>query len=456
MHLSGKVNPLLFSLWLIFVAIIWGGIVFGRFQFDDYPNILNDPATAMGPLLWERLVHGIRPLTRLSYAIDFALWGESASGWFATSLLIHLITTLGVWRLARYVVTNEMGAVLAALLFALQPAHGAAIAYVSGRSSALMTLFLVWAFVFHERSTRYPEYRKSMIAIAFVLFFAACGAKEVALVFPLLLLLWEWFKPNSTYGLRPGLRSVAPYFAASLLLAGYLLTITRYRELLAYSTELRGPIDSLLQNLTALPLTASLLLRPWALAVEHAPPLVNSVTTVLGAATILAWAAIAIIKVGARRMLAIGLLWPLIALLPTHSLIAKIDPISESPLYLAWVGPAIAFGAAAGRWLSTFHGSLMRYYCVLCSVAVVSVFCAWRVAVWSNPIRLWQEAVRNVPESNRAWNNLGMAHLTQGNIALARASFREAMHLAPANSRSQFNLELTELFDPANNLKDEK
>ncbi len=444
--------------WLLFVSIAigWGGILFGRFQYDDYPNILNDPATAMGPLLWERLAHGIRPLTRLTYAIDFALWGKSTSGWFGSNLLIHVISTIGVWRLARSVVSNQIGAMLAALIFALQPAHGAVVAYVSGRSSALMTACLVWALVFYECAARNPAYRKVMIGISIVLYFAACAAKEVALIFPLLLLLWEWAKPNSSHQIGAALRRTLPYIVATFALAVYALALSRYRELLAYSLDLRSPLESLYRNLTALPLTASLLLRPWALSIEHALPSTSYVAAVLGAAAIFAWTTIAVAMRHTRPMLTIGLLWPLIALLPTHSFIAKLDSISESPLCLAWVGPAIALGAGAGRWFATFNGLRMRYYCILFGVIALSALCAWRAAVWSNPVRLWQEALRNVPHSSRAWNNLGMAHLADDNVEFARASFREALRLEPTNAQSQFNLELTGLFNPARNLEDKK
>jgi protein O-mannosyl-transferase len=46
-------------------------------------------------------------------------------------------------------------------------------------------------------------------------------------------------------------------------------------------------------------------------------------------------------------LLMLACVWPIVALLPTNSLLAKIDPVTEMPLYLAWVGPAIAIGYGA-------------------------------------------------------------------------------------------------------------
>jgi protein O-mannosyl-transferase len=434
---------------LVCIAMGWGGVLFGHFQYDDYPNILNDPATKLGPILWERLAHGIRPLSRLTYAMDFALWGNSPRGWFATNFLLHLATTFGVWRLARCASVSLVGAWVAAVIFALQPAHGSVVAYISGRSSALMAALLVWALVAYEFGARQREFRGRATVLTMLLFFAACLAKEVALIFPLLLILWEYTKPNREPAIRTPWQAVAPFMLAGLAFAAYALSIPRYRELLTYSINLRAPIDSLIQNLTALPLTASLLVRPWALSVEHPLPTASYLAATIGAAIIVAWFAIALIVRRTRPMLTLGLLWPLIALLPTHSFIAKVDSISESPLYLAWVGPAIAIGAGLGRWLARPRGGVpMRYYCVGLGVVAATALCAWRTAVWSHPVRLWQEAVRSAPQSSRAWNNLGMAHLADDHVELARYSFREALRLEPTNTQTQFNLELTGLFNP--------
>ena len=438
------------------IAIGWGGVLFGRFQYDDFPNILNDPATALGPLLWERLAHGIRPLSRLSYAIDFALWGNAPRAWFMTNLSLHVVTSYGVWRLARYASVSPVGAWAAALIFALQPAHGSVVAYISGRSSGLMTALLVWALVAYEFGTRNREFHRRATALALLLFVAACAAKEVALIFPLLLLLWEHTKPNRHAVDQTPLQAITPYLLAALAMVPYGISLTRYRELLAYSLHLRTPIESLIQNLTALPLTASLLLRPWDLAVEHPLPITSDWVQTLSAATLVACIAAALVVRRRWPRLTLGLLWPLIALLPTHSFIAKVDVISETPLYLAWVGPAIALGVGLSSGSTSFRAERLRYYCVLLGVVVASALCGWRATVWSDPVYLWREAVRSAPQSNRAWNNLGMAHLADDNVELARASFLEALRLEPTNTLTQFNLELTGLFYPAKNEEERK
>lgn len=425
----------------------WGGVVYGSFQYDDYPNILNDSATALGSALWERLTSGIRPLTRLTYAWDFALWPGTPGAWLVTNWLLHVVTTLGVWRLGRNYGLNPAARWMAALVFALQPAHGWAIAYVSGRSGALMTALLVLALVAHDHGAADASKRARGTVAAILLFGAAVAAKEVAVVFPPLLLLWELSRTGGARSVRLAVRSVLPFALAAFALLAYALTLPRYRELLDYSLNLRAPVNALRQNLTALPLTASLLLRPWALSVEHGPPPTGPIASVAGAALMVVWVTVAAHLCRKRPLATLGMLWPLIALLPTHSIIAKADAINESSLYLAWVGPSLALGAALGHWLTQPRPArAMRYYFATIGISILLGCCQWRTMMWGDPVRLWQEAVAAAPQSSRAWNNLGMAHLAKNNVKSAKRSFRQALQLDPDNWQAQFNLDMTGLF----------
>jgi protein O-mannosyl-transferase len=137
--------------------------------------------------------------------------------------------------------------------------------------------------------------------------------------------------------------------------------------------------------------------------------------------------------------LTFGLIWPLVAMLPTHSLIARLDPIAEGPLYLAAVGPAISVGYYAARWLHNSHrkAGIVLGTMLLCA----SALCVWRTSVWGSQVQLWQEATVRAPQSARAWTNLGMAYTSAGDAAAARAAYLRSLQLDPANVRAMINLE---------------
>ena len=70
--------------------VTWAGVLRVPFHFDDYPTIVLDPATRDPAELWWRLSHGVRPLLRLSFFLDHALWGTDAAGFHLTNLALHV------------------------------------------------------------------------------------------------------------------------------------------------------------------------------------------------------------------------------------------------------------------------------------------------------------------------------------------------------------------------------
>jgi hypothetical protein len=272
----------------------------------------------------------------------------------------------------------------------------------------------------------------------------ACLAKEVALVFPVLLAAWEMTRPDP----RPAARR--PLWVASglaLALGALLLGLARYRALLGFSLALRPPLESLLANGRAIPEMLSLWLRPWALSPDHALAEPGSRAMALAGLLAVAGAlsaAYALRRRAPRFALALG--WPLLALLPTNSLIAKLDLVTERPLYLAWLGPALALGAGA-QWLiaraesqRARRGATAACVGLLCALAAGA---SWRAALWRDPVRLWLDATAKAPGKSRCWNNLGQAQLGAGRDADALSSFRHAVRLDPTNALALQNLRVT-------------
>jgi tetratricopeptide (TPR) repeat protein len=400
-------------------------VPFGAFQYDDFSNIVLEPST-------QQLAQatGLRPLLRLSYFLDHALWGMRAHGFLLTNLLLHLGCVMLVYALAlapprntgassRLGLGGAAAAFLAAALFALEPAHAEVVAYASGRSAGLATALLLAGLVLRARG-------RSRFALA--AFVAACLAKETALVFPLLVGLWE-------RDARASVRLALP----ALALGAAFVAVPRYRELADFSLGARGPLEALALNLSVLPEQLSLWLRPWALSVEHAVALPPSAAAVLaGAALAAALLGVTLLAWRPAPLAALATGWLLFALLPTSSFVARADPISERALYLAWVGPALALGALLARARERAPRLVSAAALLLLALGGAASFA--RARVWSDERALWRDAVAKAPESARAWNNLGMAHFSHEEWAEADAALRRALALDPANPRAQSNL----------------
>ncbi|HVO29804.1 MAG TPA: tetratricopeptide repeat protein [bacterium] len=458
--------------WIAAIAATWMGVLAVPWQFDDWPTIVRDPATRdFASFVW-RLGHGVRPLLRASFLLDDTIWGMSPFGFHLTNLLLHLATAAGVGALARRRVGSDMGAMFAGLVFALQPANAEVVAYVSGRSTGLMTALLVAALLAREHA-RDDAGRARRWATLEVAFFAlACLAKEVALVYPALAAWWEATRPVETRATAPqpgfdaramwsttvpglpraprALLSLLPLAIVVAAGAVALAALPRYRELAAFSFALRGPLHSLAINARAVPEMLSLWARPWALCVDHAfDTRPDPLATAAGAALIVAIAAAAIALRRRVPILALALGWPLLALIPTNSLVAKLDPVTEKPLYLAWIGPALLIAAVLAMGVDTQilkrreKGETPQWgpwFFAIVVVASLSVRTVVRVSEWRDPRRLWLEAVREAPKNARAWNNLGMAFHEAHDDRTAIRALRRAVELDPHDGLARRNL----------------
>jgi hypothetical protein len=412
-------------------AVAWGAVPWGTFQFDDFHNVVRDPVTTDAAVLVERLPHGLRPLTRLSYFVDAQLYGLQAAGFLSTNLLLHAVTVVLVFALARRRI-GDTGALVAALVFAVQPANAEVVAYISGRSTGLMTPLLLGGLLLHDHAKRF---------LALMLFALACLAKEHALVFPALVLAWELTRPESRSGV---VRELLVLTCVAGTMAAALLSLDGYRALVGNSLSDGSIGKNLLANARAIPEMLSLWVRPWALSADHEfDQRLHLAASIAGLVFLLTAAGTALAIRHRLPLLTLAIAWPLLALLPTNSILAKPDLVTEKPLYLAWVGPSIALGWALPALVDkTANGVARRVFLgaaglVLCALAAASV---WRVSLWRDPVALWTDAVAKAPYKSRCWNNLGMANLVAQREPEAVAAFERAVFLNPANEYASMNL----------------
>jgi hypothetical protein len=93
-----------------------------------------------------------RPLSTLTHRLDAALWPSSALLEHAHSLAWYFMLVLATTRLYRAVMGTSTVAGLAALMYALDQAHGFAVGWIANRNALVATLFGVLALICHHRA----------------------------------------------------------------------------------------------------------------------------------------------------------------------------------------------------------------------------------------------------------------------------------------------------------------
>ena len=179
----------------------------GEFVFDDLDLIKNDPfyVSESNPLqcwnrsFWkaERTQGMYRPLTLFSYWCEariFAPFATSEDGLFSpgfrfTNLILHLITTVLVFKLAERLRFGRITAFIAAMIFAVHPIHVEAVTPAFGRGELLCAMFMFGGLVLHTYRSR-TLWCSVAAAICFMLSFMS---KEHGVAFLPILLIIDFF-----------------------------------------------------------------------------------------------------------------------------------------------------------------------------------------------------------------------------------------------------------------------
>ena len=96
----------------------------------------------------DQLSQFYRPLTSLSYWIDFKIWGLNPAGFHLTNILLHIMNCLLFFFLLIRLGIKRLPAFSGGLLFSVFPLHFENVAWISGRTDLLSFLCIGLSFLF--------------------------------------------------------------------------------------------------------------------------------------------------------------------------------------------------------------------------------------------------------------------------------------------------------------------
>lgn len=362
-------------------AIAWLGALASPYHYDDFVTPLEDPASQSLGALGNHLITTLRPLTKLTYALESSLGLTSAVARHAGDIAIHaaaagvLVLLLAALRVAL------RPAAACGVLWGVHPIHAESVIAVAGRSEALSGLLVLGALL------AYAHRRYRAAAIVFAL---AVLARETALAAIVALVATELVGEPAPW--RERARRLWPSAVAFVIVATWVVATPRVRELAGYSFEGMAVHDSLLAQLAAVPVGLTLYARPWALSLDHDAP---HGTWLFAAAIALYVLALAggFVALRRRHAAAIGIAVWLAAIVPTQSIVPKLDALSERPLALALAGIVIV--------LATTLPARARLAGALGFAAVLAIATWARTRVYGSDLSLWADAADKAHEHVR-------------------------------------------------------
>jgi len=424
----------------------------GVFQFDDLNVIVSNPTVHSLGAWFADLGRGIRPLLKLTYALNWILWPEAA-GFHAFNLAVHLANTLLVYFLARMLAQGHglnagrdagVAAAVAALLFGLHPAQTEAVTYISGRSSSLMATFCLGSLLAYAAGCE--RHRHWLLhGVSPALFALAVATKEAAITFPLALLWWEASRRSGPLDWKAIARRQAAHWVVLAAAAAALLAHPLYGSRIVPDLGLESFRRNALSQVDAVTYLVLRLVRIHPLNIDPDLRMASSwnLTLAVEAALLLALCVAGLFSLRKRRWWGLGLAWFVLVLLPTNSLLPRLDLANDRHLYLAGFGLFVALGVeVAGSNRGPVPGRRWLWPPVAAVIALLAVFTAMRNRDYASEVRLWEQTARVSPAKPRVFNNLGLSYSEAGQLELAERAYREALRLNPSYEVARENLEI--------------
>ena len=361
-----------------------------------------------------------RPLITASFMADSGHEGTPLPGPFhMTNALLHALSSVLVFFLARCLVSRLELAGTAALLFAVHPAAVQSVAWVPGRSDGLMAVFAlasVLAWVNFDRSSS-----RSALGSHLSLLAAALLSKETAIAVVPVAVSYSLLVTRRYERVR-----------SRLVWLGWLVTVSAW---LALRTSQLGGLGSetgvatVLRNVPTLLVGIGKLLVPVDLAVLAT---MRDSAWWPGCVALLMLTSAAMWMRDERRRFFIwaAIILPLLLLAPTLAVADFL--ILDNRLYLPLVGIALAVAVFAEQVLVFFANSKkMLYPCLVIAIVALAMRSVQYARAFESPRSFCEAAVAGSPHLALAHVNLGSTEFRDGHFEAAEQQFRHAIAIDP-------------------------
>jgi len=396
-----------------------------------------------------------RPMVSLSYLMDYWIWGKNPFGYHLSNILIHMVVVMLFYIVSMRLFRKPVVSMVGALIFAAHPVHVESVAMVAARTDPLTSIFLLLSLYFFHRhffpgeqtvlndvlrppDTGMPEGASGLsvgsvedppriedavegsfaepkghgvvfFLLSLMFFSLALLTKEVAVLLPLLFLLYDFFFVRSWKGMGNLFLRWKTYLPFGIVLVLYF--IARHHALGYGLTQDLHWGDVWLRVMAAPSIVwdyFQLQLFPYPLKLYHGSP------EIFGLAKLaIVWGVLfmglylyVLFKVSrySKEVTFFGL-WFLMFLLPVINIVPMAWPmVSERFSYIPSMGFALLVGYT-GHWIwgsqrVMYSGIMKRGFLGLLVVVLVllSLMTIMRNRVWSDEIRLWSDAVQKSPE----------------------------------------------------------
>jgi tetratricopeptide (TPR) repeat protein len=411
------------------------------------------------------------PLTWLSHAIDYALWGLSPMGHHLTSIMFHALNTVLVVILIMRLFNeqhvhqsvsqspNEYGkaslftALVTGILFALHPLHVESVAWISERKDIICAFFFLLSMLSYVNYAGAVQKKTALHYIFSLLFYIlALMSKPMAVTLPIVLLILDFY-PLERLSVRSAftrrrkvLIEKIPFLVLSCAMTA-IVVLAQKKEIASFDVTLWERIAVACKSLA---FYLFKIVWPTNLAPLYPYPSNVSLFSFPYNASVLLVACITAFCIWSwKREKVFLVVWfsYIIMLLPVLGII-KVgqQAAADRYMYLPSIGPLLLIGLAVSRlWEHvTFNRKrlvLAKVLAITIIIGIASIFLILtvdQIKVWKNSVTLWSREIQfyDIPTAR---NNRGNAYITLGRYQQAINDYDAAIRIDPRFAKAYVN-----------------
>jgi hypothetical protein len=421
------------------------------------------------------------PLTWLSLACDYQLFKLNAGGYHVINVLFHIINTLLLFYLFKYLTGTIWPSAFIAAAFAIHPLHIESVAWISERKDVLSAMF--WFLTMFAYAKFVKDKKMKWYIAALILFILGLMSKPMLVTLPFVLLLIDYWPLERKISPRLLVEKI-PFFILSLISSIVTFSVQQKHGAMTVG-ESFGFITRIYNALVSYSVYIYKMFWPVKLAVLYPHP----GDTMSNFQIILSVIVLAVICVGVfilrkHKFFTVGWLWYLGTLVPVIGIIqVGQQAYADRYTYIPLIGLFVMLAFGGKEFLSK-----RNRVCLATALLVLWSFIHLGVlGVWTNSETLYQNALRNTknnhvilgnyilhlmgqqrydqalglscvllkikPDSATAYINLGVSLVETGKFDEAERQFELALKYSPDSPDIYYNLamlaERREEFDEA-------
>ncbi|MBI5845384.1 MAG: tetratricopeptide repeat protein [Deltaproteobacteria bacterium] len=458
-HRPGESSNL--AIWAaVLVAVV--GLVYSNtlnvpFLHDDFANIVENPGIRrIFPLFGAADATGFinRPVIRLSFAVNYALGGESVTGYHLLNILIHAASALALFALVRLTLSMSPAfgsrlrahatplAFFAALLWGVHPLNTQAVTYLSQRCESMAGFFYI--------TTLYGAALASLgkrplwgWMVAIPAFFLGLGTKEILVTAPVVVAAWQFlFAPRP---FKSALWRSAPvyaaFFAGVLILAYSLISSETKFYKSAYAYDLNR-LNYAMTQPAVLVHYLKLAFWPRPLVFDYWWPIEKGLGFIPYALVLGAGFIATVWGLFKRHPASFAGVCFFSILAPSSSIVALTTTAAEYRMYLPLAAICSSLAVMLGVFAINRGRKALPALGIFAAILAIALAAAsfTRNLDYRDAYTLWNDTVAKRPQNPRAREGLGLAISMKGDYFGAIDQFREIITIDKNFTSAYYNI----------------